>query len=120
MNRFRPFALMLFLCLPLLLGNRLAAAPVNLKNVSAAANKEGVLEFYAPTQVEERGARRLNATVNRKYGISVTFKYSPSANMDKDLAGLITQVATGDATELIALDWSAILTVGLSTISKVI
>ena len=77
---------MLFLFLTLLLGDGLAAAPANIKNVSAAANKEGVLEFYAPTQVEERGARRLNAAVNRKYGISVTFKYAPSANMDKDLA----------------------------------
>jgi iron(III) transport system substrate-binding protein len=76
-----------------------AAAPTNVKDVIAAANKEGVLDFYAPTQVEERGARRLNAAFNRKYGISVTFKYSPSANMDKDLASLITQVATGGATD---------------------
>jgi hypothetical protein len=52
-----------------------AATAPSVKEVIAAANKEGVLHFYAPTQVEERGARRLNAVFNRKYGISVTFKY---------------------------------------------
>ena len=83
----------------LLTGNSLAAAPTTAKDVIAAANKEGTLEFYAPTQVEERGARRLNAAFNRKYGISVSFKYSPSANMDKDLGSIITQMATGGATD---------------------
>ena len=52
-------ALIPFLFLTLLLGNGSAAAPPNIKDVIAAANKEGVLEFYAPNQVEERGARRL-------------------------------------------------------------
>jgi spermidine/putrescine-binding protein len=99
MNLCRQLALILFLFLTLLLGNGSAAAPPNIKDVVVAANKEGVLDFYAPTQVEERGARRLNAAFNRKYGISVTFIYSPSANMDKDLASLITQVATGGATD---------------------
>ena len=100
MNFYKQSALIAFLLLTLLLGNGSAAAPLtNIKDVNAGANKEGVLEFYAPNQVEERGARRLNAAFNRKYGISVTFKYSPSANMDKDLASLITQVATGGATD---------------------
>jgi iron(III) transport system substrate-binding protein len=99
MNLYKQSALVILLFLTFLLGNGSAAAPPNIKDVIAAANKEGVLEFYAPTQVEERGARRLNAAFNRKYGISVTFKYSPSANMDKDLASLITQVATGGATD---------------------
>jgi iron(III) transport system substrate-binding protein len=83
----------------LLVSHGFAADPRTAKEVIAAANKEGMLEFYAPTQVEERGARRLNAAFNRKYGTSITFKYSPSANMDKDLASLITQFATGGATD---------------------
>lgn len=99
MNLLKQLLLVPLLFLTVLPGNGAAAAPTNFKDVVAAANKEGVLEFYAPTQVEERGARRLNAAFNRKYGISVSFKYSPSANMDKDLAGLITQIATGGATD---------------------
>ena len=99
MNPVKQLFLVPLLFLTVLLGDGAAAAPINVKDVIAAANKEGVLEFYAPTQVEERGARRLNAAFNRKYGISINFKYSPSANMDKDLASLITQVATGGATD---------------------
>ena len=99
MHRSKQSFLVPFLLLTLFLGNGLAAAPANVKDVVAAAKKEGVLEFYAPTQVEERGARRLNAAFNRKHGLSVTFKFSPSANMDKDLACIITQVATGGATD---------------------
>jgi iron(III) transport system substrate-binding protein len=99
MNLLKQLTLVPLLLLTLLLGNGSGAAPINVKDVIAAAKKEGALDFYAPTQVEERGARRLNAAFNRKYGISVTFKYSPSANMDKDLASLITQVATGGATD---------------------
>jgi ABC-type Fe3+ transport system substrate-binding protein len=95
---------MLFAIAPLffftwLIGSSFAATPSSIKDVIAAANKEGLLEFYAPTQVEERGARRLNAAFNRKYGVSVDFKYSPSANMDKDLASVITQIATGGSTD---------------------
>jgi hypothetical protein len=99
MNPVKQLFLVPLLFLSVLLGDGAAAAPTNVKDVITAANKEGVLEFYAPTQVEERGARRLNAAFNRKYGISISFKYSPSANMDKDLASLITQVATGGATD---------------------
>jgi len=69
------------------------------KDMVAAANKEGVLEFYAPTQVEEAGARRLNAAFNRKHGLSISITYSPSANMDRDLANVITQFATGGSAE---------------------
>jgi ABC-type Fe3+ transport system substrate-binding protein len=93
------FAIAPFFFFTWFIGYSFAAVPANIKDAIAAANKEGLLEFYAPTQVEERGARRLNAAFNRKYGVSVDFKYSPSANMDKDLASLITQVATGGATD---------------------
>ena len=98
MNLFRQLAFVPFLYLTLFLGNGLAA-PTSVRDVIAAANKEGVLEFYAPTQVEERGARRLNAAFNRKYGISVTFKYSPSANMKKALGVGTTQAPRGGATD---------------------
>jgi hypothetical protein len=98
MNSLKSVALIVFLLLTFLPEASSAAAP-GIKEIIAAANREGVLDFYAPSQVEERGARRLNAAFNRKYGIAVTFKYSPSANMDKDLAGIITQMATGGATD---------------------
>lgn len=99
MNSSKSVGLIAFLFLTLLPEASSAAAAPSVKEMIATANKEGALDFYAPTQVEERGARRLNAAFNRKYGISVTFKYSPSANMDRDLASLITQVATGGATD---------------------
>lgn len=99
MNAWKQFGLVIFLLFTFLLDSSFAAIPANVKDIVAGAGKEGVLDFYAPTQVEERGARRLNAAFNRKHGLSVTFKFSPSANMDKDLASLITQVATGGATD---------------------
>lgn len=99
MNSSMFVGLIAFLLLALLPEASAAATAPSVKEIAAAADKEGVLDFYAPTQVEERGARRLNAAFNRKHGISVTFKFSPSANMDKDLAGIITQVATGGATD---------------------
>jgi ABC-type Fe3+ transport system substrate-binding protein len=98
MNSLKSVALIVLLLLTFLPEASSAAAP-GIKEIIAAANKEGVLDFYAPSQVEERGARRLNAAFNRKHGLSVTFKFSPSANMDKDLAGIITQMATGGATD---------------------
>jgi iron(III) transport system substrate-binding protein len=99
MNVSKPLPLIIITLSVLFSGAASAATAVNIKDVIAAANKEGELHFYAPNQVEERGARRLNAAFNRKYGVSVTFKFSPSANMDKDLAGIITQVATGGSAE---------------------
>ena len=99
MNSLKSAGLIALLFLTLLPEASSAAAAPGVKEMRAAANKEGVLEFYAPTQVEERGARRLNAAFNRKHGLSVTFKFSPSANMDKDLASIITQMATGGATD---------------------
>lgn len=70
MNSLKSIALTVFLLLSLLPEASSAAVESDVKDVIAAANKEGVLEFYAPTQVEERGARRLNAAFNRKHGIS--------------------------------------------------
>jgi ABC-type Fe3+ transport system substrate-binding protein len=99
MNTWKQCGLLTLLLVILLFNISFAAAPSNVKDIVAAAAKEGGLDFYAPTQVGERGARRLNAAFNRKHGLAVTFKFSPSANMDKDLAGIITQVATGGATD---------------------
>lgn len=81
-NAWKQFGLVEFLFLTFLLDISSAATPANVNDVIAAASKEGVMDFYAPTQVEEQGARRLNAAFNRKYGLSVTFNFSPSANMD--------------------------------------
>ena len=61
MNLLKSVASIVFLFMALVPEASSAAAAPTVKDMIAAANKEGVLEFYAPTQVEERGARRLNA-----------------------------------------------------------
>lgn len=66
-----------------------------LEDMVASAAKEGVLEFYGPTQVGPEGARHLGVAFNKKYGLNLTVKFGPSANMDRDLSRVVTEAATG-------------------------
>jgi iron(III) transport system substrate-binding protein len=61
----------------------------------AAAKKEGELELLAPSTLGPQGAQALGAGFNKKYGVNVKVRYSPSNNMVADVAKLVTQSAAG-------------------------
>lgn len=69
------------------------AAPAD--ELVAAAKKEGVIEFYAPTTLSPQGAQALADAFNKKYSLNVSLKYSPSGNMVKDVSKVVGMAATG-------------------------
>jgi len=69
------------------------AAPID--ELTAAAKKEGAIEFYAPSTLTPQGAQALGEAFNRKYGLDISLKYSPSGNMTADAAKVVGMAATG-------------------------
>jgi len=55
------------------------AAPID--ELTAAAKKERAIEFYAPSTLTPQGAQALGEAFNKKYGLDISLKYSPSGNM---------------------------------------
>ena len=49
--------------------HRAAAAPID--ELVAAAKKEGVLDFYAPSTLSPEGAQKLGEAFNKKYSLSI-------------------------------------------------
>ncbi len=68
-------------------------APID--DVVAAAKKEGVIEFYAPSTLTLAGAQALAAGVNKKYNLNIKLNYNPSGSMPKDIAKLVGLSASG-------------------------
>ena len=64
-------------------------------DVIAAAKKEGVIEFYAPSTLTLPGAQALAEGVNKKYGLNIKLNYNPSGSMPKDIAKLVGLSASG-------------------------
>ena len=64
-------------------------------DVVAAAKKEGVIEFYAPSTLTLPGAQALAEGVNKKYGLNIKLYYNPSGSMPKDIAKLVGLAASG-------------------------
>ena len=65
------------------------------EDMVASANREGAVECYGPLQLGPEGARQLGAAFNKKYGLNIIVKFTPSANMDSDLSRVVTATATG-------------------------
>jgi iron(III) transport system substrate-binding protein len=61
----------------------------------AAAKKEGMIEFYGPSTLTPQGAEALGKAFNKKYGLDIALKYSPSGNMTADAARVVGMAATG-------------------------
>jgi iron(III) transport system substrate-binding protein len=78
-----------------LIGGTGPAETATLDEVIAAAKKEGVIEFYGPATLTPKGAQDLAAAFNKKYGLNVTLNYSPSGNMVRDVAKVVTEGASG-------------------------
>jgi len=74
-----------------------AAAPVD--DLVAAARKEGVINFLAPSTLTPPGAETLGQAFNKKYGLNIQLNYIPSGAMPRDVANVISQTAAGMAPE---------------------
>ncbi|MBI2359708.1 MAG: extracellular solute-binding protein [Deltaproteobacteria bacterium] len=93
----------MFLLLAFTLVNFLPPARTTLaasaEDIAAAARKEGALDFYGPLSIGPEGSRQLGAAFNKTYGLNLTVKFGPSANMDRDLSRVVTEAATGKEPE---------------------
>jgi iron(III) transport system substrate-binding protein len=74
-----------------------SAAPLD--DLIASAKKEGAIEFYGPSTLTPQGAQALGEAFNKKYGLNIKLHYSPSGNMTKDTAKVISHAAAGVAPE---------------------
>ncbi len=83
----------------LFLGNPLFAIAAPIDDLVAAAKKEGVIEFLAPSTLGPKGSQALGEAFNKKYGLSVKMNYSSSSNMTGDVAKLVTRAASGAGSE---------------------
>lgn len=70
-----------------------------LDELIAAAKKEGVIEFYAPSTLTPEGAQKLRDAFNKKYGLNITVNYSPSGAMTRDVGRIVSFAAAGQAPE---------------------
>ncbi len=75
------------------------AATAPLDELIAAAKKEGVIEFYAPSTLTPEGAQKLRDAFNKKYGLNITVNYNPSGAMTRDVGKIVGFAAAGKAPE---------------------
>lgn len=75
------------------------AATAPLDELIAAAKKEGVIEFYAPSTLTPEGAQKLREAFNKKYGLTITVNYNPSGAMTRDVGKIVGLAAAGKAPE---------------------
>lgn len=66
----------------------------------AGAKKEGMIEFYGPSTLTPQGAQALGDAFNKKYGLNISLKYSPSGNMIADVSKVVGMAASG-----VSPDW---------------
>ncbi|MBI2359743.1 MAG: extracellular solute-binding protein [Deltaproteobacteria bacterium] len=77
----------------LLLAPPAIGAPVD--DLVAAAKKEGVIEFYAPSTLTPQGAQALGEAFNKRHGLSVKLNYHSSGGMTRDVGRLASLAAAG-------------------------
>lgn len=77
------------------LGGWAHSAASKLDELIAAAKKEGAIEFHGPSTLGPQGAQALGAAFNKKYGLNIKLNYSPSGNMTRDTAKVISMSASG-------------------------
>jgi iron(III) transport system substrate-binding protein len=95
MNRFYFFLMASLLSLCLLGRSAHAASASGLDQLIAGAKKEGTIEFHGPSTLGPQGAQALGAAFNKKYGLNIKLNYSPSGNMTRDTAKVISMSASG-------------------------
>lgn len=92
----------LALCAVVGLSQRAVAGP--LEDLIAAAQKEGVVEFYASSTLRPQGAQAVAEAFNKKYGTNIRVNYHPSQNMSANVATVISQSIAG-----VAPEWDAMV-----------
>lgn len=73
------------------------ASATPLEDLVAAAKKEGVLDFYAPSALTPQGSEALARAFNKKYGLRITVNFHPSQNMSRNVAAVISRGVSGVA-----------------------
>jgi iron(III) transport system substrate-binding protein len=73
------------------------AAPLD--EIVAAARKEGEIDFHAPSTLTPQAAQLLGEAFNRKYNLTIKFRYHPTGGMGTDVATVVTRSAAGVAPE---------------------
>jgi iron(III) transport system substrate-binding protein len=68
--------------------------------LKAGAQKEGIINFHAPSSLTPQGAEALSEAFNKKYGLNVKVNYFSSSSFTKDTSKAISQAALG-----VAPDW---------------
>jgi len=71
------------------------AANAPLDELIAAAKKEGVIEFYAPSTLTPEGAQKLRDAFNKKYNLNIALNYNPSGAMTRDVGKIVGMAAAG-------------------------
>ncbi|MBI2091165.1 MAG: extracellular solute-binding protein [Deltaproteobacteria bacterium] len=61
----------------------------------AAARKEGEIDFHAPSTLTPQGAQALAEAFNKKYNLTIKFRYHPTGGMGTDVAKVLTRLAAG-------------------------
>jgi len=67
----------------------------SLNEVSAAAKKEGTIDFYASSTLTPQGAKALEEAFNKKYGVGITVRFTGAGSMIRDVARVVTELSTG-------------------------
>lgn len=70
-----------------------AASPID--DLVTGAQKEGEIEFYAPSTLTPQGAQSLGNAFKSKYKLDIKFEYNPSGSMGKDISKVVTRAAAG-------------------------
>jgi iron(III) transport system substrate-binding protein len=73
------------------------AAPID--ELIKDAKQEGTIEFYGPSTLTPQGAQALGEAFNKKYGLNIALKFSPSGNMIADVSKVVGMGASGVAPE---------------------
>jgi len=71
----------------------LPASGAAVDELVAAARKEGVIEFYAPSTLTPQGAQALREAFNKKYGLNIKMNYHPAGSMTRDIGKVVSLAA---------------------------
>ena len=70
-----------------------------LDELLAAVRKEGQIDFHAPSTLTPPGAQALAEAFNRKYNLTIKFRFHPTGGMGTDVTKVLTRSAAGIAPE---------------------
>jgi iron(III) transport system substrate-binding protein len=72
-----------------------AVRAASVEELVKAAQREGIVTFYAPTTVTPGGAKELAQAFNKRFSTNIQVNYVPSGSMTADVGRLVSHAATG-------------------------